>query len=1599
MLARIATKASCLLLLILISFATKAQLHTGFSATPISSCTPAIIQFTDSSKGNPTSWRWDLGNGTTSFLQNPSATYFNPGSYTIKLVIKNAQGSDSLTKTKYIIVNALPTVQFTSNITTGCYPLNVQFTDQSLAGSGSIVKWEWDFGDGYTSTQANPVHVYNNLGNFNVALRITNSNGCINTFAKGQYIQIGAGVLAGFTDSSSSSCNPPVIVNFKNTSTGTGILNYQWLFGDGASSTATNPSHTYNFSGSYTVRLITTNSNGCSDTVLNTNAVSAGSVKASFSSTDSVCLGNPIHFTNTSTPAGASLSWNFGDGDSSNASNPSESYNSSRTYKVMLVANFGTCTDSAATSVVVLPAPTAAFIADTTSSCFAPLTVNFSNQSVNASSYKWNFGDGSTSILQNPSHTYTSAASFDVSLVVTNLSGCSDSLKKSAYIKVQPPKVVFTNLPDSGCVPFTKTFNTKATVLDSVVNYLWDFGDSTTSTAAIPTHTYNSSGSYTVKLIITTAGGCTDTVIAVNGIVVTTIPIANFSATPRNTCAMTLINFSDSSTGNTKHWLWSFGDGSTSTIENPSHIYNDTGFYDVQLIAWNRGCPDTLKLKNYIFINPPIAKFIVTNICDSPYTKIFTDQSIGSDTWSWNFGDGTTSTIQSPEHTYADTGTYTISLTVTNDTTNCSYTTTKTIKVVYTKANFYASDTIVCKGNPILFTDPSGYPGNISSYQWNFQNGIKNSSANSISYTYGQAGTYTVSLIITNILGCKDTLTKNQYIRVNGPTAKFGISGSSKCVNSTIQFSDSSVSDGLHPIQTWIWNYGDGKTDTLSILGSKHLYAAAGSYTVWLKTIDNQGCVDSFKLPTALVISKPIAAFVSIDTLTCPNQLVNLIDSSIGSTLTYLWNFGDSSTSNNMNPIHSYTSDGLYTIKLNLTDQFGCTDSITKQNYIDVTSPVASFIMDDSTSTCPPLLVHFTNLSINADSTQWDFGDGSTSAIANPTHFYTNAGTYTVKLTITSTGGCIAQYQSQVKIQGPSGKFSYTPLVGCSPVNVNFVAQFNNITSVLWDFNDGTTISTVSPIISHSYTHTGSYIPKVILSDANGCQVPIVGSDSVHIYNATAKFGFINKTFCDSASVIFADSSTSNDIIASYSWNFGDGDTSILQDPVHQYDTTGIYYPTLTVTTEIGCTNTKTATTPIRIVASPQAGITSSGNGCTPLNTIFNGQLLLPDTSSIIWNWDFGNGVTSTLQNPNQQTYSTAGVYKVLLKITNSTGCSDTASTTIEAYLIPTVYAGPDTTICQNRGITLNPSGADSYSWSPSDGLSCANCTNPVATPATETKYYLLGTTIHGCSAKDSIDIKVKYPFTMNYSQADSLCKGTPKELFASGANSYEWTPSEGLSSISSATPTATPDTTTTYQVVGTDNLGCFSDTGFVYIKIYPIPTVDAGPDRTINVGQTIDLVPIISNDVTSVIWSPTGTLSRNIYPAITVSPIQTTEYTVNVKNNGGCTASDRLTIYVVCNGANVFIPNTFSPNGDGANDVFYPRGTGLFSIKSFRIFNRWGEVVFEKQNFMPNDATYGWDGTFKGVKLTSDVYVYTIDIVCDNSSVLTFNGNVALVK
>jgi gliding motility-associated-like protein len=404
---------------------------------------------------------------------------------------------------------------------------------------------------------------------------------------------------------------------------------------------------------------------------------------------------------------------------------------------------------------------------------------------------------------------------------------------------------------------------------------------------------------------------------------------------------------------------------------------------------------------------------------------------------------------------------------------------------------------------------------------------------------------------------------------------------------------------------------------------------------------------------------------------------------------------------------------------------------------------------------------------------------------------------------------------------------------------------------------------------------------------------------------------------------------------------------------------------------------------------------------CAEGTITFQGIETVPDTSVLRWSWDFANGQTADVQNPPAQLYNIAGNYQVRLVATNSTGCTDTTLQDITIHPIPVVTASIDSTICLGQTIQLTASGTDTYTWlPPNPGLSCTDCATPLATPTVTTTYRVRGASVFGCANTDSLTITVIQPTTVLAPPDDSLCIGQGVNLRASGTDVYSWSPATGLNNPSISNPVARPTVTTTYTVTGSDFRGCFVTTDTVRIDVFPFPTLDLGPDITMRAGTTNQVLnATVSNDVVSYLWSPATGLSCTTCPAPVATPRVTTTYNLRVTNNGGCITNDAVTIFVVCLNSNLFMPNTFSPNADGMNDIYYPRGRGIERVRSLKIFNRWGQLVFIRENFNANDPGAGWDGRYRGILSPPDVYVYTIEVFCENESIITLKGDVMLVR
>jgi gliding motility-associated-like protein len=245
---------------------------------------------------------------------------------------------------------------------------------------------------------------------------------------------------------------------------------------------------------------------------------------------------------------------------------------------------------------------------------------------------------------------------------------------------------------------------------------------------------------------------------------------------------------------------------------------------------------------------------------------------------------------------------------------------------------------------------------------------------------------------------------------------------------------------------------------------------------------------------------------------------------------------------------------------------------------------------------------------------------------------------------------------------------------------------------------------------------------------------------------------------------------------------------------------------------------------------------------------------------------------------------------------------------------------------------------------------------------------------------------------------AATICQGTPVTLQASGASAYQWIGNtQGLSSTSTANPLANPSASIRYTVVGRDSHQCFTDTATVDITVNALPQVNAGPDREAGAGTEITLSPDYSADVVRYAWSPANFLSCTQCAQPVARPMTPVEYTIQVTNDKGCTATDTVRISLLC-GESFFIPTGFTPNGDGLNDRFYILGGGA-TIKNIRIYNRWGKLMYQRQNIQVNDGSQGWDGAFEGQPQPTGSYVYMATLTCYDGSVFEYKGSITLIR
>ena len=607
----------------------------AFSASPISGTAPLSVGFTDQSTGQPTSWSWTFGDGATATTQNPTHVYQSTGTYTVSLTATNATGSDTITKTNLVTVGAqpppAPTAAFSASPISGTAPLSVGFTDQS---TGQPTSWSWTFGDGATATTQNPTHVYQSTGTYTVSLTATNATGS-DTITKTNLVTVGAqpppAPTAAFSASPISG-TAPLSVGFTDQSTGQ-PTSWSWTFGDGATATTQNPTHVYQSTGTYTVSLTATNATG-SDTITKTSLITVSS-----SSGDPTLVGA---------------------GDIADCSSTNDNATAATINGLPSAAVF-TLGDN------VYPDGTLASF----NNCYGPSWGQFKNRThpvvgnhdyntPGASGYYSYFG----SAAGDPTKGYYSYNVGTWHVVVLNgecaqVGGCQAGSGQEQWLRADlaanPATCTmamwhepYISSGATGNHPVYADFwnDLYAAHADVVLaghdhdyerfapqnpagqadpNGIREFvvgtgGESLTGFSTVQPNsqvrsfknygvikfTLHSSG-YDWQFIPTVAGGFTDSGSAacVTGTQQPpTPPVAAFSGSPISGSAPLTVSYTDRSTGAPTSWSWSFGDGTTSTAQNPTHTYSAPGTYSVSLTATNSAGSDTKTTAGYVTVSP-----------------------------------------------------------------------------------------------------------------------------------------------------------------------------------------------------------------------------------------------------------------------------------------------------------------------------------------------------------------------------------------------------------------------------------------------------------------------------------------------------------------------------------------------------------------------------------------------------------------------------------------------------------------------------------------------------------------------------------------------------------------------------------------------------------------------------------------------------------------------------------------------------------------------------------------------------------------------------------------------------------------------------------
>jgi len=1029
---------------------------------------------------------------------------------------------------------------------------------------------------------------------------------------------------------------------------------------------------------------------------------------------------------------------------------------------------------------------------------------------------------------------------------------------------------------------------------------------------------------------------------------------------------------------------WDFAGTGTSTATAPCHTFPAAGSYVVAATITLGNCSKTVS-RTVAIDAVPVAGFELAydpNRCTGLAVAI-TNTAMGNNLrYAWYRNGALLSQVANPPPLVLEavdqSETYELRQVVTND---CATITDTVVVEPLPVSRLGIDQNQYCSGDTILLANVSR--GNPDQYAWYLNDQLISTDSLEpvIAYTTEVADTLAICLVITNTCG-SDTLCQPVVVVPTNVRAFFNTFPLVVCVGDSVNFVNFATS-GV-PV---VYDFGDGNTTTES--NPVYTYASPGVYTVTQQAF---GCgTDRFSKPVT-VVERPVAQWEN-PAFGCPGDALRFRNTSVGITQTS-WDFGDGSpNSSETAPLHVFQEPGTYQVCLTVFSTAATTCSATLCQPVQIFAPpAAGFVFTDSL--CLGAAITLTSTAVGDNLTcNYRLGDGNNSADCVTNHVYATPGAFAVTQIVQDDNFCTDTLTLPVYVRDlPLPAFRFATMNGCFPDSIHFTNESLRADSYRWDFGDGTTSTLTHPI--HLYPAAGTYTVTLTAIAGGICQAELTQSITIDP-TPTAILQTATATVCAGVPLAFASSSTGP--VASLRWDFGDGLTSFADNLSHTFADAGVYTVELLVTGSSGCADTARQTItvfpPVAATASIQEVRCAGGNdGSIDLST-WSG------TAPYSYNWSNG-AATADIEN------LVAGTYTVNLIDVNNCRWDTTLLLAEPPALTATIettnvscFAGSDGRLVVG-GIV---GGTEPYQLSWNTG-SAANAINNLLAGT----YTLLLTDAQGCTQLTEVPLAQPDPLTFRdsvlhiscYGENDGaivltdVAGGTFPYLVLVNGNDYS-AGGINVTRFDNLGPGS-------YDLQLLDSKGCpaFAD----YEVFEPDPTALNVVEDTVRIGlgETVTFTTDYTANVPTFSWFPADQVDCADCPEPTAQPFYDTFYELTMTNENGCTNRD--TVLVLVDGSrDIFLPDAFTPNLDGRNDIFRVRSANpqaIVEIQSFQIFDRWGGLLFEARNFPPNDRAYGWDGKMGDADVAPGVYVYQVTVrYVDQVAPERFSGDVLLLR